>query len=193
MIRINLLAERRVKKGGAPGAPGVPAAPREGFKPIYIVYILLMLAAAGYIGYRYWNLTTTISEKEKETRDLQKERDRLAEIIRKANEFQIQKDLLQKKIDVINDLQKQQRIPVILLDQLSRNLPEYVWFESVTQNMENVSIEGWAINPTKISDFIDNLINSGYFINVDAPTWQRTAGKARFRLNATFRIPEGEG
>ncbi|MFC2173309.1 PilN domain-containing protein [Acidobacteriota bacterium] len=190
MIRINLLEERRSRKGAAAPMAGAPAAAGEGFQPIFIVYILILVSALGYVGVRYWMLTSEVTRLEHIQRQKEEERNRLAEIIRKAKEFEAQKELLEKKILVINDLKKRQQAPVILLDQLSRNLPDYVWFESVSESNFVISVDGWALNANKMVDFMGNLTNSGYFTNVTVPTYREEQGKVRFKLITTFRMPE---
>ena len=94
MIRINLLAERRTRKGVAATPSGAAPTPGEGFKPIYLLYILLIVAALLVIGARWYMLTSEIKKLEAEQQELEEERNRLAEIIRKAKEFEAQKELV---------------------------------------------------------------------------------------------------
>ena len=64
-----------------------------------------------------------------------------------------------------------------ILDQVSRNLPEFLWLESMTANNNQIVIGGKATTYNAVSNFYSNLTGSGYFENVG--------------LGRTFEVPEG--
>ena len=81
------------------------------------------------------------------------------------------------KIQLITDLKRQQEVPVHILDQVSLNLPDFTWLESMTANQTRISISGKATTYTAVSNFYENLTGSGYFGGVN--------------LGRVFQVPEG--
>ncbi len=61
-----------------------------------------------------------------------RELQRLEEIRKKGEEYEEQKALLARKIDLITELKKQQAVPVHILDQISRNLPDFLWLDRMS-------------------------------------------------------------
>jgi len=172
MIKINLLAERKqakVKK--APVKVDLGA----GGKNIVLVGVLLVgVIVAG--GWSYL-ASSELKGVKKDIRDAEAEITRLQPILEKTDRLQAKKDLFQQKIDLITQLKKQQSVPVHILDQVSRNLPDFLWLDRMTADANVVSIAGKATTYTAVSNFYRNLTTSGYFADVT--------------LGRTFEIPEG--
>ena len=193
MIKINLLREK--KSGGArkAAAGGMATPAGEGFQPIHLAVILILLAAMSFVGLKWYSLDQELTRRENEKRSLEREKQELQPIIKKKEELEKKRDLLDRKIKIITDLRKRQQGPVRLLDEISKNLPDYVWLTSLTEQDFNVSIEGNALNPAKLSDFVDNLNHSGFFPEVDLLGYNVVkAGdtEIKFRLSCKFKLPE---
>ena len=58
------------------------------------------------------------------------EAQKLESAINAVNDFQKKKDSLQKRIDLINQLKQNQKGPVRIMDQVSRDLPDLVWLDT---------------------------------------------------------------
>jgi type IV pilus assembly protein PilN len=173
MIKINLLTERKQAKARTRAA-GPATVPGGGRNSLMIGVLLLGVAIAG--GWT-WTLRGEIDDWHAKISEADRELQRLAEVRKKAEEHEAQKALLARKIDLITDLKKQQAVPVHILDQVSRSLPEFLWLDAMSSSNNKVTISGKATTYTAVSNFYSNLSGSGFFSDVN--------------LGRTFQVPEG--
>lgn len=165
MIKINLVREGRAVRG-AGAAPAAAAAAAGGgaatnVNNIFVIAFLLvgLLAAGGY-----WFLQKRELAARQETVAQRKQiADRLESIIKEVEDFQKRKDNLQQRIDLINELKKNQKGPVRIMDQISRDLPDLVWLDNMSINAGRVTLAGRGLNPNAIALFIENIKNDPYF------------------------------
>lgn len=172
MIKINLLAERKASKAKAPTAMKFEMG---GSQNLLLAGILVIgfLVAAGWSWARMSELNRVHVEKTQAEAELR----RLEDVRKKAEAFKKQKELLERKINLITELKKKQAVPVHILDQVSRNLPDFMWLDSLTANSNAISILGKATTYNAVSNLYDNLRQSGQFTEVV--------------LGKTSEIPEG--
>lgn len=175
MIRINLLSEKKKPTKTRSGAPRLQLEGLSGSRNVLLVTILAVgaLLAGGW----WWMLKNESAEWQTKLREADQELKRLEEPIRKGQEYEAQKALLARKIELITSLKKQQTVPVHILDEVSRSLPDFVWLDAMSASSNQISISGKATTYNAVSNFYSNLNDSGYFDNV-------TLGK-------TFEVPEG--
>lgn len=174
MIKINLLAERRPAKVTKAAASVKVEGAGSGHNVLLVGILLIgVVIAAGW----WWMLSASISDWQTKLADADKELKRLEAAIKKSEEYEAQRDLLARKIKLITDLKKQQEVPVYILDQVSRNLPDFLWLESMTANQSRIAISGKATTYAAVSNFYTNLTDSGYFKDVE--------------LGRTFEVPAG--
>lgn len=174
MIKINLLAEK--KKQARKTAPG--GLKLEGLstgRNFLLIGILLVGVAVG--GGWWWIIQQEVTERREKIAEADRELERLKQAIKKGQEYEAQKALLARKIELITNLKKQQAVPVHILDQVSRSLPEFLWLDSMTASSNQISISGKATNYNAVSNFYSNLTQSGFFKDVS--------------LGRTFEVPEG--
>lgn len=178
MIRINLLAERKAREGAATAGPAtVPGEGAGGTLQTLLLATVLILTLGSLVGFGWW-VKHTVSDLQVKIRDADAELARLAEIRKKMDEFTKEKDLLERKVNLITELKKNQQVPVHLLDEISRNLPDFLWLDSMRQDQANhLVLIGKATTYNAVADFYNRLIQSGWFENV-------TQGKV-------FEVPEG--
>lgn len=125
-----------------------------------MAFLLLgVLAAAGYWFYQKREL----AGRQETVAQRQQIATRLEAIIKEVEDFQKRKDNLQQRIDLINELKKNQKGPVRIMDQISRDLPDLVWLDSMTINQGRVTLAGRGLNPNAIALFIENVKNDPYF------------------------------
>jgi len=183
MIKINLLAEKKptrtTKKSSSMNLEQVGS----GRNILLIGVLMIGIVVAG----GWWMmLDRSIGDWQTKLEDADKELKRLEAAIKKSEEYEAQKDLLARKIQLITDLKKRQEVPVYILDQVSRNLPEFLWLESMTANQSRISISGKATTYPAVSNFYTNLTDSGFFTNVElGRTFEVSAGVS-FSLTCTF-------
>jgi len=157
MIRINLLASERaqVKKK--------IASPFQVGQKLTLGCSLILVLAVLFIGWRYWSLGQQSKQLDADIASAQQETARLHSIIQKVQEFEQRKAQLSERVVLIEDLRKEQKGPVHMLDEISRGLPPMLWLTELKQVGGDVVIDGTSTTQTGVSDFVSNLEASGYF------------------------------
>lgn len=165
MIKINLAREGRAVRGAgaAPvAAAGVPAAAGGTNLNNILIIGLAVLGALVAAGYWFWfdrerdNRLETVAQRESDAKKLEA-------IIAEVEAFQRRKDSLQSRIDLINQLKANQKGPVRIMDQISRDLPDLVWLDRMTISSGRVTLNGRGLNPNAIALFIENVKKDPYF------------------------------
>jgi len=183
MIKINLIAEKGKTKAKARAAtPSIDGA--SAGRNVLLVGILLMgvVVSGGW----WWNLTGDIATWKQKHEEADRELERLAEIRKKGEEFKKQKELLSKKIELITELKKRQALPVHILDQVSRNLPDFVWLDQMTATKNQITINGKATTYNAVTKFYNNLSRSGLFEGVTLGRTFETADGVSFSMTCGF-------
>lgn len=164
MIKINLVREGRAVRGaGAPAAMAVATA-GPGSANLNNILVLGLLVLAGVAAGGYWFMTKQrLAERVAERDQKQKEADALEHIIKEVEDFQKRKDSLQQRIDLINQLKQNQKGPVRIMDQISRDLPDLVWLDRLEIVGGQINITGRGLNPNAIALFVLNIKNDPYF------------------------------
>ncbi len=157
MIKINLLAE-----GKRPAAVRRSREPATSFLQSENAAAILMLAALLLLGLVpagvWWWLThAEIERNDVEIAERQREVDELAAIIREVEEYKAKQAELERKIEVINQLRRNQRGPVHVMDAISRALPELLWLDAMEMNATSIRLVGRAFNPNAVATFVENL------------------------------------
>ena len=175
MIKINLLTEKRQAKAKTSSSTAIQTDGMGSGQNLLLIGILLVgvIVSGGW----WWSLGRTTDDLRVKIAEADQELERLAEVRRKRDEYTRQKELLERKIELITNLKKQQAAPVHILDQVSKNLPEFLWLESMTSSANAISVNGKATTYNAVSNFYGNLNDSGYFNEVT--------------LGRTFEVPEG--
>lgn len=166
MIKINLVREGRAVRGtgAAPVAAAVaaagPGAPTNVNNIIVAVFFFLGLLAAG--GYWYW-YKRELRQREEIVEQKTQEAQKLEAIIKEVEAYQRRKDSLQQRIDLINQLKQNQKGPVRIMDQVSRDLPDLVWLDAMDIGGGRIALTGRGLNPNAIALFIENIKRDPYF------------------------------
>lgn len=188
MIKINLLAE---KKPAKEKGPIITIEPGEKKWKAYLLIGILALSII-FIGWQWFRLERKtrhlISENAKANDELR----RLEDVRKKRDLYQKQRDLLERKINILLKLKKAQTVPVHILDQISRNLPDFLWLESISEKSYVITIKGKATTYTAVSNFYNNLNTSPFFINVTLGQTKEVSEGVSFTLRCTFTM-EKEG
>ncbi|HEX6083453.1 MAG TPA: PilN domain-containing protein [Thermoanaerobaculia bacterium] len=121
--------------------------------------VLAALAAAGY----WYMMKRTLAERQETRAQRQDEAQKLEAIIKEVEQYQKRKDSLQQRIDLINQLKQNQKGPVRIMDQISRDLPDLVWLDRLEIVGGRISLTGRGLNPNAIALFVLNIKNDPYF------------------------------
>lgn len=151
MIRINLIRGKR-KKGK-----------EINFEFLYLVVPLAVLAGV------YFFHQTQVARLEQLGSDIQRAEANIVRLKREIGEvekFKVRKAELQKKVDIISDLQSNRTGPLKIFEALSASIPEKCWIETLKIEGKKVTLAGMALNNNTIANFMTALGQSGRFQDV---------------------------
>ena len=190
MIKINLVSEGKTVRGaGAPAMSGVTDVPSGNLNNKILVglTILGLLAAGGY-----WFLrNSTLASTEEVAVQKRAEAASLEKIIKEVEQFKKRKEDLESRIALINDLKRNQKVPVRVMDRISQDLPDLVWLDKMQMEGRSVELSGRALNENAIALFIENLKKDGLFSEPILKRIQRTAPNVyTYEMSFTFSVPK---
>lgn len=140
------------------------AATSAGGKNLNNILIVGLLLVGAILGGGYWFLQKRTLDSRKETVEQRKrEAEKLESIIKDVEEYQKRKDSLQNRIDLINQLKQNQRGPVRVMDRISQDLPDLVWLDNMSIAGGRVTVNGRALNPNAVANFVENIKKDDYF------------------------------
>jgi Tfp pilus assembly protein PilN len=185
MIKVNLLEQARRE----PAAKAAPSISFEGMGNLpNIVTVILIVATLGFAGWKYMALSGEQARLADELAQAEIELKKVEEDIRVANELEAKRERVQKQIDLIIQLKENQQVPVRLLDQISRNLPDFLWLTALTEANGGLTFSGKATTPTAYANFYNNLNASPYFKDVGRISYREEGTQGvQFSLAATFK------
>lgn len=180
MIRINLLGKVKVRAAKTKVRRGVPT---QVLQLVMLISVVVLSVGSIFFWERALSqrdeiLTTEISRAKKE-----KTRQQL--LLRENEIFEKRRKLLEARINVIENLKKNQAGPVRVLDRLSDCVQktEGLWLRDFTQKENVVTLTGTVMGtPSTIADFLTNLEQIGRFKNVNLINVQETDSKYNFSL-----------
>jgi type IV pilus assembly protein PilN len=174
MIRINLVRGKRKKRRELDAGS------------VWLALPLVVLAGTLYfhttVSGKISKLTTDIAKANADIARLQKE-------IGEVEKFKTRKAELQKKVDIISNLQKGRTGPVRYFEALSAAIPEKCWIDALGLKDEKVTLSGVALNNYTIANFMTALGQTGRFRDVVLGAAEQTtvAGVKLVKFNLTFQ------
>ncbi len=189
MIRINLLkAEKKeFEEKLTDQEPEVREKKRAPTGNLILILFVIALAALAYFQRR-----SLVGERN-QLDTARQEQKRLQTALLQLELVEQQKLLLQQKIDLIHQLKLQQSIPVKIMTEISRSLPDWVWLTEASFEKQKVQIKGRALSNNLIADYMSNLEKSGMFsaVNIISSTQKTTQNSQymEFALNASYLLP----
>jgi len=191
MIRINLLKPESKEFREAPVAPGPEFKARKAF-PLTSIFILLLIAV---LGAAFFLQKRMISQERDRLQTAQAEKKKLEYVVAKLAELEKQKAVYERKISLIRQLRAQQDSAVVVLDELSKSLPDWVWLTDLTSQGQAIQIKGNALSNNLIADYIYNLESSPHFADVNLISSTQRSGRGaqymEFSLTLSYVLPEG--
>lgn len=188
MIRINLLAvDRERTKGGAL----IPAAQR-----VTIAASLILIGTFLLVAWWFWSLHQTSIRLDEDLAKGESEMQQLRSVLTQVQKFEASKAQLQQRVTLIEQLRRGQSGPVHILDEISKAVPERLWFTDLTQKGDDIVLGGMTTSLTGLSDLVANLEQSAWFkkpidiVDSQVQTDAKTGDIYKFSIKATFNNPE---
>lgn len=116
---------------------------------------LLVLAAAG--ARLHGTQNDQLTAQRDDQRLMQAEMRTLQPLLRQAAQLKVEKEDLEHKVSVIDDLMSARRQPAQLLATISQSLPEHLWLDSIRDTDEALEIIGKSFDNEHIAAFMENL------------------------------------
>jgi type IV pilus assembly protein PilN len=192
MIRINLLGRARPKATRT-------AVPIEAT----LQYVLLAIALVISLGALYGHYLLLDRENTKIVAHIQKltgEKARLEQLKQEVENFEKQKNILQQRINVIEQLQRDRTGGQELLEAIANTVgrTDTLWLTSVDRKGDSLSINGEAGSINAVANYITQLKRSGYFQTVEIKESHqddnsKTVQLFIFSLTAQFGLPQSAG
>jgi type IV pilus assembly protein PilN len=187
MIRINLLGQSRPKATRS-------AVPLESALQILMLMLALVIGV-GFLGVDYWLENNKVQEAQKKIDTLKQQKSQLEQIKQQVEAFEAQKELLQHRISVIEDLQRNRSGGQELLDAVANTVSrtETLWLTTLTRKGNSLQIVGTAGSINAVAEYITQLRRSGYFQQVEIKDTKQTDDTNvqlfTFTLTAVFAPP----
>lgn len=99
--------------------------------------------------------------------NLKRQETRLAKKTKEVEGLEEKKKLLSSKLSTIARLKALKQAPVLVLDALTREIPERAWVDTVSKRGETMEFRGVALDNQTVSVFIKELNTSPFFSSVD--------------------------
>ena len=190
MIRINLLKpeKKEIREEPTGLAPEIKEKKRT---PFASLLILLAIAAVAAL---YFLQDKEIKTETDRLNVAREEKKQLQYVLAALEKLEEQKSILERKISLINHLKAQQEIAVRTLDELSKNIPGWVWLTETSYEEQEITIKGRALSNNLIADYVYNLENSPHLSNVkiesiNQRSQQSSSPYLEFSLTAVYNLP----
>jgi type IV pilus assembly protein PilN len=169
MLEVNLLPVREVRKR---------AEARQTVLQLALVLALTVCAIAAL----HTRLVTDMGRVEGRIQQMEKDIARFKPQLEQVEAFKKKKSELEKKIDVIDGLDRQRRGPVRLLAELADHIPQRAWLTSLETSGGTIKLEGESLDNELVALFLRDLGSSSYFQEVDLEATKLNAAKGGLKL-----------
>ena len=157
MIRINLLPRDERKTRRKMQLPKIGSV-----MPVLVLLLVIVLfgAVSVFQTLQIGRLKSDIARAEQEAEKLRPQ-------IQTIQELTLKREELTRRLNVIADLDKTRLQRVMLVDELSRCVPEHLWLSSYEETGNKVQIEGVTFSNLLVADFMTRLEASPLYGSVD--------------------------
>jgi type IV pilus assembly protein PilN len=129
----------------------------EAFQATMVASALMGLVIAGII---YWWFQTMIEDQQAKNTFLRSEIKVLENQIKEIATIEEEIAALRARQKAVEDLQSDRNLPVHLLSELVRQLPDGVYITTLKQTNQTVAMQGMAQSNERVSEMLRNLSNN---------------------------------
>jgi type IV pilus assembly protein PilN len=165
MIRVNLLGEAKAKRRRRVRAPLI--APGSGVMLGLLIGVMVVVLGVQY--WRYGQLQAEGKNLDQQVAAKTREKADLGQVQAQYETFSKRKELLQGRINIIEQLKAQQSGPVILLSSIASavSATDQLWLTGFEKKGAVVSVSGVALTMKAVADFMTRLKSTNAFKDVD--------------------------
>lgn len=169
MIEINLLPVREARRAADLRQQGMQL-------------LLVALVVGGGIGFVNSNISERITLAKARVGQMQRDIDQFKPQLEQVAAFRKKKAELEKKIDVIDELDRARSGPVRVMSELASRTPERLWLTSVTTSDGKIHLKGESMDNELVAIFLRGLGDSEFFKDVDLDGTKLEGGKGDMRV-----------
>jgi type IV pilus assembly protein PilN len=164
MLEINLLPVREARR-------------KADIRQQLMQLVLMLLLTLGAIGFWHSRVAEQISMSEIRVSQMQNDIQQFKPQLDQVAAFKQKKARLEKKIDVIDGLDKARSGPVHVLHELAGRTPERLWLTGLDSKAGEIRMEGRSLDNELVALFLRGLGDSKYFAKVDLDSTQIVDGR----------------
>jgi type IV pilus assembly protein PilN len=173
MIRINLLPVREARRKANLRQQGVLLAGAA-------------LAAVGLSAILHVSVAASIASNQRRVAAAEEELRKVEATVKEVERFRREKEDIEKKLAVIDRLEKSRTGPVRLLDEIATRVPERLWLTELRLAAGQITLKGFSIDNEVIAAFLTSLEESAFIAQVQLEESELQESKG-LKLNE-FRI-----
>lgn len=147
MIRINLLSIKRKKK-----AKPLPA--------FFISMVLITVVTVCALAYLYFYFNSNLQAAQERFDKNKSTMAELKNMIKDVDNYEKLKKTVEDRTKIIEQLRKNQNVPVMVLDEVSAKLPKGVWLNSLSISGDSGSLDGAGFTNADVVAYVENLKGS---------------------------------
>jgi len=174
MIEVNLLPVREARRAAD-------------LRQQLMQLLLVMLVVLGGIGFVHSEMNERISLSKSRVAQMQRDIDQFKPQLEQVAAFRNKKAELEKKIGVIDELDRARSGPVRVMSELAAQTPKRLWLVSVTTKGGRIKLKGESMDNELVAVFLRGLGDSKYFTNVDLDGTKLEGGSGDMRV-VSFEI-----
>jgi len=130
---------------------------------VSIMMLLLIVLIGGYL---YINISGEIESLQVQLRAKKAEDARLTKKVGEIKLLKNKKKELEKKVGIINALNKERLSAIKIMEEVSIQIPEKIWFKTLSKKGNSLVIVGISLDDQTLSTFISRLNHSKRFKGV---------------------------
>jgi type IV pilus assembly protein PilN len=169
MIEINLLPVREARRAA------------DIRQQVMQVFLMLLIVGSG-IGFVHSEMNEKINVGQARIAQMQRDIDQFKPQLEQVAAFRKKKAKLEKKIDVIDELDRARSGPVRVMGELAMRTPERLWLKSVKTEGGTIKIKGASLDNELVAVFLRGLGDSEYFDEVDLDGTKLEGGKGNLKI-----------
>jgi len=169
MLEINLLPVREVRR-------------RADLRQQLMQLVMGVILVLGAVVIVHSRLTDQIQMAQARVSQMEHDIEQFKPQLDQVAKFRKQKSELQKKIDIIEGLDRARSGPVRVLDELATRAPERLWLRRLETRGKEIELRGESLDNELVAHFLRALDGSPYFENVDLDSTELGAERGGLKI-----------